>query len=117
MSIWIRFLKLEIVIEQDACRDDARFVCCKEASRAGLTADAVDEVVGRGLHRLFTNTDLILRREVCWMKSGTRKDGGKGVSLFEQIMKVGSNLVFLSVTLKLAKAFEAVSRLGMSRSS
>ena len=60
MSIWIRFLKLEIVIEQDACRDDARFVGCEEAPRAGLAADAVDEMVGRGLHGLFTNTDLVL---------------------------------------------------------
>ena len=57
MSIWKRFLKLEIVIKQDACRDNTRFVGCEEAPRAGLAADAVDEVVRRGLHGLFTNTD------------------------------------------------------------
>ena len=51
------------------------------------------------------------------MKSGTRKDEGRGVSILKQILRVGSNLVLLSITFKLAKAFEAVSHLGMSRRS
>ena len=64
MLFWIRLLKLEIVIEKDTCRDDARFVGCEEAARAGLTADAVDKVVGCGLHGLLPETYLVLRSEV-----------------------------------------------------
>ena len=78
MSVWIRLLELEIVIEQDACSDDARFVSCKEAARAGLTADAVNKVVGSGLHGLFTRTYLTLSSEVGRTKSGTRKQGEGG---------------------------------------
>lgn len=48
----IRGLKFEVVIHQNVRGHNAYLVGSKETSRAGLAADAVGQVVRRGLDRL-----------------------------------------------------------------